>query len=165
MNKLISLFRLCKAPLIALVLVLLGAGLLYFVTPGLWRSYHNQTWSRVTGRIVESRWQNKLVSQNAARPNFKLIPKIEYSYVVNNTEYKGRTIRPSSFDELDKSLAKSKLEQYPTGRQVLVYYHPDNPELSCLEQEKPSLTSVLGLILGIVSFYSAFALLKQVSRT
>jgi hypothetical protein len=66
---------------------------------------------------------------------------------------------------LDKSLAKSKLEQYPTGRQVLVYYHPDNPELSCLEQEKPSLTSVLGLILGIVSFYSAFALLKQVSRT
>ena len=150
--------------MIALGFVLFGAGVLYLVTPRLWRSYHNQAWSKVTGKIIESRWQNKLVSQNAARPNFKLIPKIEYLYTVNNTEYKGTTITLSSFDELDKSLAKSKLEQYSTGEQVSVYYNPSNPGLSCLEQEKPTLTSVLGLILGVVSFYGAFALLKQVGK-
>ncbi len=150
--------------MIALGFVLFGGGVLYLVTPGLWRSYHNQAWSKVTGKIIESRWQNKLVSQNAARPNFKLIPKIEYSYMVNNTEYKGTTITFSSFDELDKSLAKSKLEQYSAGRQVSVYYNPSNPGLSCLEQEKPTLTSVLGLIMGVVSFYTAFALIKQVGK-
>ncbi len=164
MSKLISLFRFFRVPGIALGFVLFGGGLLYLVTPGLWRSYHNQTWSKVTGKIVEARWQNKLVSQNAARLNFKLIPKIEYSYMVNNTEYKGTTITLSSFDELDKNLAKSKLEQYSTGRQVSVYYNPSNPVLSCLEQEKPTLTSVLGLIMGVVSFYAAFALLKQVGK-
>ncbi|HEX4946253.1 MAG TPA: DUF3592 domain-containing protein [Blastocatellia bacterium] len=164
MSKLISLFRLFRIPMIALGLALFGGGLLYLVTPKLWRSYDSQSWTQVTGKILESRWQNKLVSQNAARPNFKLIPKIEYSYVVNNTEYKGTTITRSSFDELDKTLAKSKLEQYSTGRQVLVYYNPSNPSLSCLEQEKPSLTSVLGVIMGVVSFYVAFALIKQVGK-
>jgi Protein of unknown function (DUF3592) len=164
MSTLISLFRFFRVPGIALGFVLFGGGVLYLVTPGLWRSYHNQTWSKVTGKIVEARWQNKLVSQNAARPNFKLIPKIEYSYMVNNTEYKGTTITLSSFDELDKTLAKSKLEQYSTGRQVSVYYNPSNPTLSCLEQEKPTLTSVLGLIMGVVSFYAAFALRKQVGK-
>jgi len=164
MSKLISLFRFFRVPMMALAFVLFGGGVLYLVTPGLWRSYDNQAWGKVTGKILESRWQNKLVSQNAARPNFKLIPKIEYSYMVNNTEYRGTTIRIGAVDELDKSLAKSKLEQYSTGRQVLVYYNPNNPLLSCLEQEKPTLASVLGLILGIVSFYAAFALIRQVGK-
>jgi hypothetical protein len=164
MSKLISLFRFFRVPVIALAFVFFGGGVLYLVTPGLWRSYHHQTWSKVTGRIVESRWQNKLVSQNAARPNFKLVPKIEYSYMVNNTEYKGATITLSPFDELDNRLAKSKLEQYATGRPVAVYYNPNNPGLSCLEQEKPTLTSVLGFIMGVVSFYAAFAFIKQVGK-
>ncbi len=84
--------------------------------------------------------------------------------MVNNTEYKGTTITLSSFDELDKRLAKSKLEQYSTGRPVSVYYNPSDPGLSCLEQEKTTLTSVLGLIMGVVSFYVAFALTKQVGN-
>jgi hypothetical protein len=164
MNKLISLFRFFRVPVMALALVLVGVGLLYLVTPGLWRSYHNQTWGKVTGKIIESRWHNKLVSHNAARPNFRLVPKIEYSYTVNNTEYKGANITFSAFDELDKSLAKSKLEQYSAGRAVAVYYHPNNPGLSCLEQDKPTLPSVLGFIMGVVSFYAAFALFKQVGK-
>lgn len=164
MSRLISLFRFFRVPMISLAFVLFGIGLLYLVVPGLWRSYHNQTWGKVTGKIVESRWHNKLVSQNAARPNFKLVPKIEYLYMVNNTEYKGTTITMRPFDELDKGLAKSKLEQYSAGRQVSVYYNPNNPGLSCLEQEKPSLISVVGLILGVVSFYGAFSLIKQVGK-
>lgn len=164
MNKLISLFRFFRVPVMALAFVVFGSGLLYLVTPGLWRSYHNQTWSKVTGKIIESRWHNKLVSQSAARPNFRLVPKIEYAYTVNNTEYKGTTITFSAFDELDKSLAKSKLEQYSAGRAVSIYYHPNNPGMSCLEQEKPTLPAVLGLIMGVVSFYAAFALLKQVGK-
>ena len=164
MNKLISLCRFFRTPLIAVVLVLVGGGVLYLAVPGLVLSYHNQTWPRVVGQIVESRWHNKLVSQNAARPNFKFTPKIEYSYMVNNTEYKGTTISLSSFDELDRQLGKAKLGQYPAGRKVSVYYNPQNPGVSCLEQEKPTLTGVLGVIIGVVSFYSAFALLKQVIR-
>ena len=164
MNKLISLWRFFRIPLMALVLVLAGGGLLYLAVPGLVLSYHNQTWPSVAGQIVDSRWQNKLVSQNAARPNFKFTPKIEYSYLVNNTEYKGTTISLSSFDELDRKLGKTKLEQYPMGRRISVYYDPTNPGVSCLEQEKPTLIGVVGLIMGIVSFYSAFALMKQVLK-
>ena len=108
MSKLISLFRFFRVPMIALGFVIFGGGLLYLVTPGLWRSYHLQTWGKVT--------------------------------------------------------AKSKLEQYSTGRPVSVYYNPSDSGLSCLEQERPTLTSVLGLIMGVVSFYAAFALIKQVGN-
>jgi hypothetical protein len=165
MSRLISLFRFLRTPIRALGLILFGVGILYVVMPGLWQAYHNLTWTKVPGRIIESRWQNKLISQNGARPSFRLIPKIEYSYKVNDTEYKGTTIRLGFFDEFDTGLAKRKLEQYGTGRPVVIYHHPDNPGLSCLEQEKPSLTSILGLILGVVSFYAAFALLRQTGKT
>jgi Protein of unknown function (DUF3592) len=165
MNKLLSVCRFFKMPLLALVLVLAGGGLLSLTLPKLVVAYHNQTWPSVIGQVLEARWDNKLVSKNAARPNFKFTPKIEYSYTVNNTEYKSTTIRLNSFDELDRKLGITKLTQYPTGRKVAVYYNPSNPGVSCLEPEKPTLISVLGLILGVVSFYSAFALMKQVIKS
>ncbi|MBS1812473.1 MAG: DUF3592 domain-containing protein [Acidobacteria bacterium] len=165
MNKWISLCRFFRVPLLALGLVMAGAGLFYLAVPKLIISYHNQTWPSVVGQIVDSRWQNKLVSQNAARPNFKFTPKIEYSYIVDNTEYKGTTISLTSYDELDRQLGKTKLEQYPTGRRVSVYYDPRNPGVSCLEQEKPTLIGVLGAIMGVVSFYIAFALIRQVVKS
>lgn len=165
MNKLISLYRFFSTPLLALALALIGAGVLYLAVPGLVVSFHNQTWPRVVGQIVESRWHNKLVSQNAARPNFKFTPKIEYSYIVNNTAYKGTTVSLRSFDELDRQVGKTKLAQYPAGLKVSVYYNPNSPNVSCLEQEKPTLIGVLGVIMGIVSFYSAFVLLRQAIKS
>lgn len=165
MGKLISLIGFLRVPLLALALVLAGGGLLYLTIPNLLNFYRSQTWPRVTGQIVESRWQNKLIAQSAARPSFKFIPKIEYSYTVGEKEFKGNTVSLSAFDEMDRSFAKTKLEQYPTGRQVLVYFNPSQPELSCLEQEKPSLGSLLGIIAGIVAFYTAFVVLKSGSQT
>lgn len=164
MNKLLSVCRFCQLPVLVLALVLVGGGLLYLTLPKLLASYHRQTWPSVMGQVVESRWDNKLVSKNAARPNFKFTPKIEYSYTVNNTEYKSATVSLGSFDELDRNLGKNKLLQYPLGRKVAVYYNPGDPGVSCLEQERPTLIGVLGVMLGVVFFYSAFVLGRQSFR-
>ena len=163
MGKLISVLRFVRVPVGGLVLILVGAGILAFFAPTLIRSYYNQTWPSVTGKIVESRWQNKLVgtASNTSRPNYRFTPRIEYSYSVGNSEYRGTTIGLSAFEELDRGTAKNKLEEYSLGRAVLVYYDPSNPEKSCLEQEKPALSSIVGLIVGIVSFYGAFVIMRQ----
>jgi hypothetical protein len=163
MGKLISVLRFVRAPIGGLVLLLVGAGVLAFFVPSVIRSYNNQTWPSVPGKIVESRWQNKLVgtAANAKRPNYKFTPQIEYSYSVGTSEYRGTTVGLSSFEELDRGAAKNKLEEYALGRAVLVYYDPSNPEKSCLEQEKPALGSIIGLIVVIVSFYGAFVIMRQ----
>lgn len=163
-SKLISLFRFSQLPVIVLGLILAGVGLFFWATPGLLRSFGNQTWPSVNGRITDSRWHNKIIGQSALRPTSKFIPKIEYSYSVNSSEYKGTTVSLDAFEDFDRLTAKTKLEQYATGREVQVFYDPGNPGISCLELEKPSLFHVVALILGIVAFFSAFTVMKQVMR-
>ncbi len=160
-SNLISLFRFSQLPVIALGLILAGVGLFFWATPGLVRSFGNQTWPSVNGRITDSRWHNKIIGQSALRPTSKFIPKIEYSYSVNSSEYKGTTISLDAFEDFDRLTAKTKLEQYATGREVKVFYDPNHPGVSCLEVEKPSLLNVVALILGIVAFFSAFTMMKQ----
>ncbi len=163
MGKLISVLRFVRVPVSGLVLILVGAGILAVFAPSLVRAYYNQTWPSVRGKIVESRWQNKLIggTANANRPSYRFTPRIEYSYSVGNSEYRGTTVGLSAFEELDRGAAKNKLEEYSLGRAVLVYYDPSNPQTSCLEQEKPALGSIVGLIVGIVSFYGAFVMMRQ----
>ena len=163
-SKLISLFRFSQLPVIVLGLILAGVGLFFWATPGLMRSFGNQTWPSVNGRITDSRWHNKIIGQSALRPTSKFIPKIEYAYSVNSAEYRGTTVSLDAFESFDRLTAKTKLEQYATGREVQVFYDPANPNISCLELEKPSLFHVVALILGIVAFFSAFTVMKQTVR-
>ncbi len=163
-SNLISLFRFSQLPVIMLGLILAGVGLFFWATPGLLRSFGSQTWPSVNGRVTDSRWHNKIIGQSALRPTSKFIPKIEYSYSVNNAEFKGTSVSLDAFEGFDRLTAKSKLEQYATGREVQVFYDPANPSVSCLELEKPSLFNVVAMILGIVSFFAAFVVMKEMVR-
>jgi Protein of unknown function (DUF3592) len=160
-SKLISLFRFSQLPVIVLGLILTGVGLFFWATPGLLRSFGSQTWPSVNGRVTDSRWHNKIIGQSALRPTSKFIPKIEYSYSVNSADYRGTSVSLDAFESFDRLTAKSKLEHYATGREVQVFYDPTNPSVSCLELEKPSLFHVVAMILGIVSFFSAFVVMKE----
>ena len=65
MNKLISLYRFFRTPLLALGLVFIGVGVLYLAVPGLVLSYHNQTWPSVAAN------RNKGKFDRIQRPRFR----------------------------------------------------------------------------------------------
>lgn len=161
MRTFIDLFRLLRVPFIGLGLVGTGFILLCLTVPNILHIYKSHSWPAVTGQIVEAKWQNNQISQNSLRRKYRLIPKIEYSYTVDNAVFKGTKVSLKTDDDLGQEVAVKRLEQYSLGRPVAVYYNPDQPGESFLEQEKPSLARVLGLIIAIIAFYAAITVFRK----
>ena len=59
----------------------------------------------------------------------------------------------------DESTARKVLKQYPPGKKVKVYYHPENPTISCLESGCSwdcYLLFVFGLLFILIGFYGIY---------
>jgi hypothetical protein len=69
-------------------------------------------------------------------------PVISYQYDVKGTSYTGSRLSFGRVSYSTQRQAQKRLEQYPKGGQIAVYYNPDKPGDCVLER-----TSTLSLIL------------------
>jgi hypothetical protein len=90
----------------------------------------SQTWPSTPGKIVTSR-----VELSSGRDMATVYAKIVYEY-----QLRGRTYQCDQVHSGDEFFAQATREQtyglvdkYPVGREVTVYYNPDNPAEAALE--------------------------------
>ena len=109
-----------------------------------------ETWQGTTGKIVESEVCGGWARVGTGRSTWIEKPKIAYRYVVNGREYIGHDIAPTEIDTSSKLDAVKKIEPYPVGKEVTVYYDPSTPQDSVLQKKaSPVAFAAFGLI-GVV---------------
>ncbi len=84
--------------------------------------------------------------------NTAFIPNIEYQYFVLGVEYKGMSVTLPSDVIYDMQVAKGLLDEYPVGKQVNVFYHPEDHRVAVLEKEPPYAPSWMSWFLIITAF-------------
>lgn len=91
-----------------------------------------QNWASTTGTVLMSSVQ----SSHSGSGGHSTYPVIVYQYQVNGKTYQSQTLRAG-----DKYLkvnvswqAQETVDKYPIGKQVTVYYDPNNPAECALER-------------------------------
>ena len=109
-------------------------------------------WPSTDGKVVRSQVVNKGGERGGG---LTFLPDIEYQYQVKARRYKGKNVF-LSYDVAtgDRSRAEQRCAQYPVGREISVYYNPDNPADSCLERQADA-PGYIHIIAGAFMFFGA----------
>ncbi len=88
-------------------------------------------WPSVEGEIIKS---ERSSYSSSATESFST-PVIEYSYIIEEKEYKSDRIKVGvqSISSSDRDWAERTLEKYSLGKKVKVYYNPLLPKSAVLE--------------------------------
>lgn len=144
------------ALLVSLSLMLIGLGFGWVAVYSLYKHFqvwqnarHSQTWVPCPGRVLNAQivWQGV----RSAHPK----PTVEYSYRVNDSEYRGQRIAFAYAPTYSRDEAEALIERFAKGSSVTVYYDPAQPQESTLEQKAFGLGS--GLIVNAILLLSPTA--------
>ena len=132
---------------------LCGAGLfvLSLLFLAIRKAWAIQTWPETTGHISESETIGKW-SQMGSSLRWIVEPKISYRYLLNGQEYVGHNIAAAEINTASKEAAEEKIEPFPVGQEVTVYYNPSKPEDSVLQKETSRGPYVAFGLVGVVFF-------------
>lgn len=90
----------------------------------------SRLWKPIQGKITTSHLvRNKDCN---GLPGYHYMIAFEYEF--NGQEYIGDEVRIGGFRYFSKARAQKMLEKYPVGKTVTVFYDPDYPDCSVLEQ-------------------------------
>jgi hypothetical protein len=127
-KQLSSGMRLYLTKIFPLILVLVGAWLLYFGGGNLLRASQSKTWSTTQGEIQSS----SMESRSTRRGN-NYRAKTVYNYTVNEKTLRGYRIIFGYYGSSNRSYAQDVVNRYPQGKSVTVYYNPQDPNVCVLE--------------------------------
>jgi hypothetical protein len=90
----------------------------------------SRDWPSTKGKIVKSR-----VELSSGRDMTTVEPKIQYEYQVGGRPYQSDQIHSGDkiFESISKEETYDLVDRYPVGREVTVYYNPNNPAEAALE--------------------------------
>lgn len=130
-------------------------------------------WKQTTGKILVSeviQYQYRSDSRGIPLPQTHYLPKIEYSYIVKNKEYTGNNIffvdeivgqpQTPGFRNFRENSEKF-VNELSLGKNIDVYYAPDNPKDSFLKHRPMS--HGFGFIGVGLAFGWLFTLLIKIS--
>lgn len=116
-------------------------------------------WPQASGQIIESSTSGR----HGADSLWIEAPKIAYRYLVDGQEYVGHSIALTEINTPLQSDAEDKIKPYPLGRQVAVFYDPQNPKDSYLQRESnPVAFAVFGIFGVALSAFGLLALLDVI---
>lgn len=129
-----------------------------------------RSWPTTSGTITVAKTVTKTTGTGTERRTY-LAPYVEYKYSVGGEEYTGSRIsigpeevRSVGIDikgaevKVVDSEGKKAIKKYSVGKEIPVYYNPDNPKDTVLEPYAPSGSNVLliaGIAFGIVGALGA----------
>lgn len=124
----------------------------------------SQTWPAATGTITRSEMGVVSGQSGPSRTaNRTYAARIEYRYMVGSRVYSSKTIclggvLNSSF----KGRAEERLDKYPEGASVTIYYNPASPEVCCIERHGE--ISMFGYLIGAgLALFAALILLDVIN--
>ncbi len=132
-----------------LVIPLMAVGLFLCIKIFQWFSqevsgiYASKKWPTTSGVVVVSKMRTKKEVRKY-QDVIHYTPEVEYKYRIDGIPYTCERVFFGQYSD-DRSFAEDMLKRYPAGKQVLVYYDPEDPENAVLE---PGAGSLKGLIAG-----------------
>lgn len=133
-----------------------------FVASGFYqiiRNMQSRSWQTTSAIIV---YANK--EKVVRRSGNGMRPIIKYRYNVDSVEFTGDVITfGHNFDT--EEYADQKLVEYPVGASVSVFFDPEDPSISCLEQDGRSLGHTLGILGGLIIIApSLYFLIREMGK-
>lgn len=86
-----------------------------------------ENWPRTNGRILRSELTSKFHGSTTYEA------QIEYEYWVGEKQYTSKQVRTRGTSTKHRSDVAALVEKFPVGRQVTVYYNPEDPSDAYLE--------------------------------
>ncbi|GAP12005.1 hypothetical protein BECAL_03205 [Bellilinea caldifistulae] len=148
----------------ALFVVLCGGGLfLLFAGIGVWlilryqknkeKARQSLDWPKTTGRIIESRIAEHESEDEDGISTYTYSPVVRFEYQVAGITYTGDRmgIGPSVAIS-NRRKVEERIAYYPAGKNVPVFYNPQNPSEAVLEAGKTGKAElVAGIILVVIA--------------
>ena len=120
--------------LVSLIPLLIIGGIIWYVLDQRKKAQvvkqASKDWPSTAGKIVKSR-----VELSSGRDIATVEPVIAYEYQVGGRQYQCDQIHSGDkiFESISKEETYDLVDRYPVGRDVTVYYNPDNPAEAALE--------------------------------
>lgn len=111
------------------IFLLIGAGLTYWGWNILQTAKASASWPTVEGVVTSSEVSHSTDSDGGDSYS----PEVTYRYQVGDVFYENNTIKFGENAYSSRRKAENIAATYPAGRDVTVYYDPDQPDRSVLE--------------------------------
>lgn len=140
------------------VFLLFGIMLFSVVDSTVNKGRESENWHETTGIITSSKLEIEENTEYDPETDYTdtyytYKPKIEYRYSADGVNYSGNRISFEIVSVTDYEWAQSKVDLYYEGKNVTVYYNPDNPSESVLEKGfsgYPLLPTALGIVFILI---------------
>ena len=116
-----------------LIFLCVGGGILYTGIADLSNAYESTDWPDVPGKIKKSTVKTSHSSSSRGGSSTTYHADIIYTYSVNGKAYEGKTVAYGDYGSSSYSHAGEIVRRYPVGKTVRVYYKPDKPTETVLE--------------------------------
>lgn len=113
-------------------------------------------WPGVVGTIISSDIEKEAMNtfgSNFASGNTVYQPKVKYKYEVSGRKFINNVIKPCGNLAISiPGRAQKTIQKYQKGDEVMVFYNPDKPQDSCLEQTEEVSVFYVGMGLVFIIF-------------
>lgn len=131
-----------------IMIVVLGAGGAIYGVILRGRGEDTLRWPSVRGKVYASR---VVEEQSRDADNETMYrPDIRYEYVVDGKEFAAKRLALEDTSASWRSYADGVVSRFPIGREVEIFYNPDNPSEALLEPKDAVKWGVVFLVAGIV---------------
>jgi len=128
------------------IFLLVGLGLTYWGWNILQDARASAAWPAADGVVTRSEVTRSTDSDGGDSYS----PEITYTYTVNNEQLANKTIKFGENSYSSRKKAEGIANSYPVGKNVTVYYDPQQPEKSVLE---PGVSAGSYIVIGIGIFF------------
>ncbi|MCC6146131.1 MAG: DUF3592 domain-containing protein [Anaerolineaceae bacterium] len=132
-----------------LIILAAGGGLVFFNLRSHRKAELSRDWPGVQGKVTVSTVRETSSTDDDGYASTYYHPKVEFEYEVGGQTHTGKHVSfGGSTGYGHPAQAKAKLEHYPVGALVQVYYNPERPSEAVLERQAGGFK--LGMAIGIV---------------
>ena len=115
---------------------LVGLTIIAFATATMITAGDSRTWPQVEGTMVVSEVESRRTTDRGTSTSYT--PKVAYRYEVAGDGHEGTRFELIERGEATRTAIEAKLDKFPLGARVAVYYDPDDPRESVLKPGPPA---------------------------
>ena len=120
------------------------------------KAEESQNWSSAPGRITESYVRREESTDSEGYMTTSYYPEVRYNYEFLGSEYTGDKIAFGGKVGGNQKKAQANLVQHPVGKNVIIYYDPNNPEDAILERKMSGKSMlIIGVVFTLIAFCTA----------
>lgn len=146
--------------ILPLIFVVVGAILVFSSIRDIYRAKSSVNWPAIHGKILSSSVKTHHTTTGPnRRKSITFLAQILYAFSVDGKSFTGNWVSYGGNSSRHPSDVYRVVNRYPKGKEVIVYYMPDNPKLCVLEpgvQTGAYIIPGFGLfffVLGILAFF------------